>query len=260
MSGFVPYSELSGDPGKPALLLLNSMGTSQAMWAPQIEMLRGHFQVITMDHRGHGQSGAPGGAYSFDDLVGDAFGVLDRYGIARATVMGVSIGGMTALGMGLTASERVERIICVAARADAPPAFRDNWDRRAEVIGEHGVGALWDAVLPIWLTDGFRAAHPGVVAAMKAEFQKTSDQGYINCGEALKGLDYLKDLPKLTVPTLYIAGAEDGAVPVAAMHQMQAQTPGSQIEVIAGAGHIVNVNAPEAFERVIGGYLGLAQP
>ena len=158
MSDYIPHSEVSGRPDLPVILLLNSMGTSTAMWEPQLPMLERHFRVIRMDTRGHGQSGTPEGDYTFDQLVQDALGTLDRHNVTAASVMGCSLGSMTALGMGLTAPERIDRIVCSAARADAPPPFRQSWDDRAAVIAEKGVAGLWEGSLGAWLTPEFREA------------------------------------------------------------------------------------------------------
>ncbi len=257
MSTFTPKSVVSGTKEVPVILLLNSMGTTTEMWEPQLPMLENHFRVIRMDHRGHGQSDTPDGDYSFDDLVADAIAVLDEHKVETATVMGCSIGSMTALGLGLAAPDRIDRVVCAAARADAPEMFRQSWDDRAAIINEKGVGALWNGSLGVWFTPAFQEANPDVVAKMHAEFLKTTDQGYIRCGAALKGLDYLKDLPNMKVPTLFIAGAEDKGAPPAVMEQMAEVTPNSLFTVIPDAGHIVNVNAPEAFSLAIMEFLGI---
>ena len=257
MSAYTPHSIVSGTKDVPVILLLNSMGTTTAMWDPQLAMLEEHFRVIRMDTRGHGQSGTPDGNYTFDDLVADALATLDRHNAETASVMGCSLGSMTALGLGLTAPGRIHRIVCSAARADAPEPFRQSWDDRAAVIAEKGVAGLWEGSLGNWLTPAFREANPDVVAAMKTEFMKTTDDGYVRCGAALKGLDYLKDLPNLSVPTLFIAGAEDKGAPPAVMKHMADVTPGSLFSVIPDAGHIVNVNAPDAFSVAIMEFLGI---
>ena len=174
MSDYEPFTKISGDKDAPALLLLNSLGTTTQMWEPQRTALERHFRVVQIDTRGHGQSATPPAPYSFDDLVNDAFGVLDRNGIETASIMGCSLGSMTALGMGLRAPERVERIICTAARADSPPPFRQNWDDRVAVIEEKGVEGLWLGSLGIWLTPAFCEANPDTVTTMKEGFLKTT--------------------------------------------------------------------------------------
>ena len=236
MTRYTPHSVVSGSQEKPVIFLLNSLGTSIQMWEPQLPLLEAHFRVIRMDTRGHGASQTPAGPYHFNDLVSDALGVLDQYDVNTATVMGCSLGSMTALGMGLQSPERIDRIICTAARADAPPPFKQSWDDRTAIIAEKGVAGLWEGSLGNWLTPAFKDAQPEQVAAMKAEFLKTTSDGYRGCAAALKGLDYLKDLPNLTVPTLFIAGSEDKGAAPKVMENMAEATPGSKFVCIPNAG------------------------
>ena len=258
MTHYIPHSEVSGTKEVPVLLLLNSLGTTTRMWDPQIALLEEHFRVIRMDTRGHGQSGTPSGLYSFDDLVSDALGTLDRHGARTASVMGCSLGSMTALGMGLHAPERIDRIVCTAARADSPPPFRQSWDDRTAIIADKGVQGLWEGSLGNWLTPKFRDAAPDTVTMMRTEFLKTTDEGYLGCAAALKDLDYLKDLPTLKVPTLFVAGSEDKGAAPDVMRQMAETASDGQFTMIPDAGHIINVNAPGAFSLAIMDFLEMS--
>ena len=251
MTNYVPHSIVSGTKDVPVLLLLNSLGTTTNMWAPQLSFLEKHFRVIRMDTRGHGESASPEGPYSFDDLVSDALGTLDRYDVETASVMGCSLGSMTALGMGLKDPDRIDRIVCTAARADAPEPFRQSWDDRMAVIDEKGIAGLWEGSLGNWLTPAFKEANPEQVAAMKADFLKTTPGGYKGCAAALKTLGYLRHLPDLKVPVLFVAGSEDKGAAPTVMEAMAEAAADGQFVMIPDAGHIINVNAPEAFSLAI---------
>lgn len=253
--GFSLNAHVSGRKDGPVILLSNSLGTGLSMWAPQRAALEKTHRVICYDTRGHGGSDTPPGPYSFDDLVGDALAVLDHFGVDQAAMMGLSIGGMTGLGVALAAPERLTKLICACARADNPAPFVQNWDDRIAIIMQHGIEPLWEKTSQLWLTPDFHAAHPDQVADMHATFQLTTDAGYIACAQALKGLNYLGDLGQLSLPVLYISGAQDMGAPPAAMEQMHAATPGSAYMEIAGAGHIANINQPEAFTKAVQDFL-----
>lgn len=257
MSTYEPFTKLSGKTDGPALLLLNSLGTTMDMWAPQLALLEKFYQVVQIDTRGHGQSATPPAPYSFDDLVADAFGVLDRNGIDTVTVMGCSLGSMTALGMGIHAPDRINGIICTAARADAPPPFRQSWYDRVKIINEKGIEGLWEGSLGNWLTAAFKDANPDVVDSMKADFLKTTVEGYCGCAMALKDLDYLKDLGTLDVPILFLAGSEDKGAAPDTMRDMATAAKNGQFRLIPDAGHIINVNQPETFSNAIMDFLGM---
>jgi len=252
------YSTVGGPEGAPFLLLLNSLGATSDMWQPQLDVLQQHYRTITCDARGHGRSPSPAAPYSFDDLEADALRVLDAHGADRATVMGLSLGGMTALGLGLNEPDRIEKIVCCAARADAPPPFVQNWVDRLAILDDGGISKVWDGTVDKWLSDETRSNHPERETQLRDAFTATTDVGYRGCAEALKRLDYLKDLGKMTVPTLFVAGENDVAASPEAMRAMAAACSGSDYTEVAGARHVINVDRPEAFYLAVAGFLNLA--
>ena len=149
---------VEGPDDAPALVLLNSLGSTLAMWEPQIEALAARFRVVRCDTRGHGRSPVPPGPYSLADIGGDVVALLDTLGIARAHVAGVSLGGMTALWLAIHAPERVDRIVpcCTSAKLGPPQVWRD----RAALVRAEGTGAVADAVVARWVTPAWAAAHP----------------------------------------------------------------------------------------------------
>lgn len=243
--------ETGQGPGAPVVVLSNSLAAGLGSWAPQRALLESRYRVIGYDTRGHGQSGAPEGPYAFDDLVADVLAVMDHFGVERANYLGLSFGGMTGLGLALSHPERVEKLICAAARADNPAPFVKSWDDRLAAIEEGGLEKIWPGTLERWLTEDYRAAHPEVVAELERDFLATSPTGYAGCAAALKSLSYLKYLGEMTVPTLYISGSEDMGAPAAAMEEMANATPGAKYVCIEGAAHFINRNAESAFNQAI---------
>lgn len=241
------HSTISGPQNAPALLLLNSLGATQAMWDAQVPLLERYYRVIRCDTRGHGNSPTPPSPYSFDDIVADAFGVLDAHGVHKASVMGLSLGGMTALGMGLAAPDRIERLVCCAARADAPPPFVQSWHDRLAKMEEGGVEAIWQGTIPFWLSEETRRDHPEREAALHAGFLKTTEEGYRGCANALMGLDYLRHLGQMKVPVHFVAGEKDGGATPETMRAMSDACPGSDFSVVPGAKHVINVDRAEDF-------------
>lgn len=256
MSSAKIASFVSGAEGAPWIVLSNSLGATHRMWQPQLSMLERSYRVLRYDTRGHGDSETPPAPYDFDKLVADALAVMDDNGVERATFVGLSLGGMTALGMGLNHADRIEKVVCCAARADAPPPFVQSWDDRLAVVDKAGVAGLWSGTLERWLTAEFQAANPQAVELLREDFCRTTDEGYRGCAAALKGLDYLRSLGSMTVPTMFVAGAEDLAAPPAAMRQMADATPGSRFEEIPDAGHILNMDNAAAFNDVLADFLG----
>lgn len=242
---------MAGPAGAPALVLGHSILASTRMWRGQLEMLLGlGLRVVSIDTRGHGASDAPPPKCSLDDLVADSIRVLDELRIARAHFMGVSLGGMVALGLGILHPDRVASLIVCDARADAPPAFAAPWDERIATAQEHGTAALAESTAERWFGQDFLRREPAIAGEIKEMIGATSVGGFVACARALQGLDYLGRVARITAPTQWIVGANDGPLPDAMRH-LQSLVPGSALEVIAAAGHLPNVDQPAAFNEVV---------
>ena len=211
MSGAVEVFHVSdGPPDAPALVLLDSLGSSLAMWDPQVEAFARHFRVVRFDLRGHGRSPAPAGPYEIADLGADVLALLDRLGIERAHLCGLSLGGMTALWLAEQAPERVDRLVlcCTSARLEPSEA----WTARAALVRAGGTEAVADAVVGRWFTPAYAASHPDLVARMRAMIAAIDAEGYASCCEAIAAMDLRPALASVRAPTLLIAGADDPAI------------------------------------------------
>jgi 3-oxoadipate enol-lactonase len=241
----------------PWIVLSTSIGADHTMWDPQIPALTSNYRVLRYDTRGHGLSDAPDGAYSFDMLVADVIALMDHYGIDKATFMGLSLGGMTGLGLALKHPDRIEKLVCCDARADAPEAYVKSWDDRIATIERDGMRGIVGPTLERWLVPSFRKENPEVVARFEQMILSTPVSGYKGCAEALKKLDYLKDLGRLSVPTLFVVGADDAAASPDVMARMAEAVPGARLAVVPNAAHIANVDNAAGFDEAVADFLGL---
>lgn len=246
---------VDGDASNPWIVLSNSLGSSLAMWDKQIPFLTQRYRVLRYDTRGHGKSSTPAGDYSFSDLTGDVIALMDHFDIDRAWFMGLSMGGMTGMGLALHHPTRFNGIVCCDARGDAPEGFRQSWDDRAAVIRKDGMSALVDSTMARWLTEKTRTGRPEDAALLSNMVASTNPDGYIGCAMALKTLDYLKDMGKATVPMLYVGGEVDAGAMPEVMQAMADATPGASYRMVPDAAHIANVDNPDAFNAAIGEFL-----
>ena len=127
-------ARLDGPKDKPWMVLSNSLGADLSMWDPQMPALTARHRVLRYDGRGHGESALSTSPIRMDTLVADVIALLDRLGIERVEFLGLSLGGMTGLGLALNHPQRLTRLICCAARADAPPDYVHTWDERIAAI------------------------------------------------------------------------------------------------------------------------------
>ena len=221
-----------------ALVLSNSIGTTQAMWDAQAEALAGEFDIVRYDHRGHGSAPVPPGPYSLADLGGDVLELLDERGIERAHFCGLSLGGMVGMWLAEHAPERIDRLVlcCTAPRMDA-----DIWAERIATIRESGsVEPTADAAMERWFTPRFRAERPGVVARFRAMVASTPAEGYVACAQAIVGMTIEDGLGSISAPTLVVAGAHDPSTPPEQGEAIARAIPGARFEIVDAA-HMANI-------------------
>ncbi|MEL6522209.1 MAG: 3-oxoadipate enol-lactonase [Pseudomonadota bacterium] len=256
-SGLKLNTAVDGAAGNPWIILSNSLGANLSMWDPQMDLLTTKYRVLRYDTRGHGGSDAPAGPYSFTDLVGDVIALMDAHEIENAAFMGLSMGGMTGLGLALHHADRVSRVVCADGRADAPDPFRAMWDQRMAAVEENGLAGIVDGTLASWLTADWHAANPDDLAKIRSMVLGNDPAGYIACCLALKDLDYLRHLGGVKIPILYVGGSEDKGASPETMGAMAAATPGGTYLEVPNAAHVANINRPEAFNQAISDFLGL---
>jgi 3-oxoadipate enol-lactonase len=248
------HHTLAGPEGAEAVVLSNSLGTTLAMWDPQAGALARDRRVLRYDLRGHGRSPVPAAPYSMADLGNDLIGLLDRNGIERASLCGVSLGGMVSMWVAAHAPERVDRLVlCSTSAIMGPP---ESWTERAALVRREGTAAVADAVVARWFTPAFAAAEPDVVAAIRAQLAATPPEGYAGCCEAIREMDQRPDLPAIAAPTLVIAAEADPSTPPSHARTIAGLIPGARLEVLDRGAHLVNVEAPGVVTPLIADHLG----
>ncbi len=236
------------DSDAPWLTLSNSLGTDLTMWSEQVAALSEHFRVLRYDTRGHGQSEAPAGPYTIDQLAGDVIGLFDALGIERSHFCGISMGGLTGLALGARYPERINRL--VLSNTAALIGSRDGWTTRIAAVREKGMPGLADSVLERWFTDGFRAAHPEKLDPLRAVFSATSADGYASNCEALASADLRADTVNVVAPTLVIAGTHDLSTSAEQGRWLKQAIAGAQY-VELDAGHIANIEQASRYTRTL---------
>lgn len=255
VNGVSLAARIDGDEGKPWLVLSNSLACTLESWRRQLPVLLKTHRVLRYDTRAHGRSSAPPAPYNMAAFVTDLVGLMDHFGIERADLVGLSLGGMTGIGLAIHHPERLNRLVACAARSDAVPPFIESWNTRiAAVKAAGGMRGVADFTLERWFTDDFRAAHPEVVEEARGMILSCDKDGYIACAEALKGLDYKGSLGAIRARVLYVAGSADGGAPPAALKEMAALTPGADYVEIAAA-HIIPMENPDAYNAAVSGWL-----
>jgi len=251
VSSVALHSVVDGPDDAPVLVLGSSIGTSTALWEPQVPALARRFRVVRYDHRGHGRSPVPPGPYELADLGRDVVALLDRLGVERAHVGGLSLGGMVAMWVAAHAPERVDRLalLCTSAKLGPP----ELWAGRAAAVRAGGMAAIADSVVARWFPDGF--ADDGTSARMREVLLATPPEGYAACCGAIEVMDLEPVLPTIAAPTLVIAGGEDPATPPEHAARIAAAVPGARLATVDGAAHLANLSHPDDVTRLLVDFL-----
>lgn len=250
------FYDLRGPEGAPVVAFSNSLGTTLAMWDAQAAALAGRYRCLRYDTRGHGRSQVVDGAASIADLANDLAGLLDALGIARAHVVGLSLGGMTAQALAAKRPDRVQSLTLMATAAHLPPA--EAWRQRAATVRSQGMGAIVDAVMTRWFTPAFAARDVAAVAVVRESFLMIDPRGYAACCEAIQSMDLRPAIGAIKAPTLIMAGVDDPATPVALMEEVRSRIPDAELLVLPRAAHLLAVERPDLVNAHLAAFLGRA--
>lgn len=225
------------------------------MWDAVADALAEEFRLIFYDTRGHGQSVAASPQATLADLCDDLLAVMDAAAYPSAQLIGLSLGGMTGLYAALHFPARIDRLMACHCRARIDDAGMKAWDERIAALHAGGVGSLVKPTLDRWFTPAFQQANPATMDTVAAMVSRSTDQGYEACVRAIQTLALHEALQHLTVPVLYLAGAQDLAAPPEEMRAMAERTRKARFEILDPCGHIAAIERAQDFIRIAKGFL-----
>ena len=244
---------IQGKTDAPWVIFSNSLATNQSLWRHQVEMASDNFQVLTYDQRGHGQSDAPQGPYSIDLLAEDLLNLMNALKIEKAALVGISMGGMTAITVAKKSPERVTKLVACDCGPAASQASAEQWQERISIVEQKGIEAIVDETVGRWFAPKSLANnHPAVVEVAEM-VRSTSPAGYIGSAQALSNFDLRPGLSDLAMPTLFISGKEDAIV--GGVEKLHQSVQGSQFVTISDAGHLCNIENPDEFNTSLRAFL-----
>ena len=243
-----------GPADAPAVIFSNSLGADLSMWQAQANYFKQDFRVVRYDQRGHGGTEVTDGPYSFDLLCGDVVALMDALAIERAHFTGLSMGGMTALGLALDHPDRLLSIASCNCIAAYGPDGVKVWEERIAAVSATGLEPILEGTIGRWFTQPAIDSRPAEMAAVRAMIAATPVAGYLGCCGAIKDLNYLDRLSTITLPTLFIAGSHDQGAPAAAMQDMHGRVSNSRY-VELDAAHVSNLERPVEFNQALSEFL-----
>jgi len=251
------YYEVRGE-GTP-LILISGLGYSLWQWHKMVPLLVEHFQVITFDNRGVGQSDKPGGPYSAQLLAADTIGLLDALGIEKAIIAGHSMGGFIAQAIALDYPQRIEKLILCSTNFGgpnhipvAPEAMKVLTDVTSDALTRFKNG-LAVSTAPGWAEKNPEMIEEWVKWRVSNPIEPVHYQAQLAIGLALipEAAAFENKLSNVSVPTLILFGEHDKVVPPANAELLTKQIAGSQIRIFPDAGHFFPIEIPEEAAQAV---------
>jgi pimeloyl-ACP methyl ester carboxylesterase len=247
------YYESVGE-GEP-LILIRGLGSNADHWYAQVPDLSRHYRVITFDNRAIGRSGDPGGAFTIRDMAADVIGLMDALKIARAHILGLSMGGMIAQELAIAHPQRVKGLVLVVTHCGGERQVKAA-DEVMETLQRMAVDQSMEA--RIQAATVFFAARTLSENMPVVEEYATVSMQHPAGGEilqrqmdAIQAHDTYDRLHLITAPTLVLTGAEDILIPPENSKNLADRIPNAECIVIQGGGHQILIEQPEACNRAI---------
>jgi 3-oxoadipate enol-lactonase len=241
------------------VLFLHAFPLNRSMWTKQISALLNErlYRLVALDWRGFGESMLVDDISTMDVCADDVAALMDMLGMEQAVLCGLSMGGYAACAFLRKYPQRVQGLILADTRpgADADEA-KANREKVALLALSQGTGAIADLQIPRLVSDYTRQHHPEVEQFVRQMINAATPQGIAAAsrGMALRS-DATDLLTSISCPTLVVVGEEDGLTPPAVAREYAASIPGSQLVTIPDAGHLSNLEQPEAFLAAVRNFL-----
>ena len=248
----IGYSENGGGSALP-IVFLHGVGSDKSVWRPQLDHFGRRRRAVAFDYPGYGDSDPAPSGTTRDDYASAVISAMHGLGIDRAHICGLSLGGVIAIAMHHADSKRCTSLVLADTFA-VHPQGRAIYDR--SIAASDDLRAMAEARVDILLA---QPADPAVRSEVVETMARIDPAAYRIGAEAVWLADQADRARGIDVPTLVICGAEDSVTPPDLSGELNAMIPGSMLEIIAGAGHISNLERPEAFNSLVEEFLGRAE-
>ncbi|MGH9200274.1 MAG: alpha/beta fold hydrolase [Vicinamibacterales bacterium] len=248
------HCETSGRPGEPWLVFSNSLMTNLTMWDAQERAFRESYRILRYDQRGHGETQAPDASCTIDELADDLEALCEAFQIARAVMIGVSMGGVTALRMAQRHPSRVAGLVACDCQWFSPATSTAVWDDRIRTANDGGMSGLVEPTISRWFRPAFVERRGPGLDDVRRMIETTPVAGFVSCARALQSFDVRVDFARIAAPTCFVVGDGDGVLPTV-MRDMHRGLPGSSFVQIAEAGHLPNIEQPATVNHAIQAFL-----
>jgi pimeloyl-ACP methyl ester carboxylesterase len=261
------YTEETGS-GHPILFIHEFAGDHRS-WEPQVRYFSRRYRCITYNARGYPPSDVPDdpALYGQDIAVADAMAVLDHYGIDKAHIVGLSMGGFATLHIGMKHAARATALVVAGCGYGAPKGKRESFRQEVGVLADHFERDGTEKAAEVYAGGPYRVQHqnkdPRGWAEFRAQFIEHSPRGSANTLRGVQGgrpslYDLEAELAAIAVPTLLINGDEDEPC-LDAKLWLKRTMPAAGLVLLPRTGHACNLEEPDAFNRAAQEFFSTAE-
>lgn len=235
---------LNDNPGSPAIVFGNALGTRVSLWAAVAARFADDYQIYLSDLPGHTLPRTDDGAdFTVSDLAAGLVTSLAELGVEKFTYCGVSISGGIGLMLALEHSDSLTGLVACATATKF--GTDESWAERIKDVTEDGTRGQLDDTADRWFAAGFLTEDIASGPAILTDLAMIDDAAYIACARALTQYDVTGRLEAVTTPTLFIAGSQDPGCTPEAMTELSAQVADSAMVVIPDAAHLPMAEHPD---------------
>jgi pimeloyl-ACP methyl ester carboxylesterase len=244
--------------GQP-ILFLHAFPLNRSMWSGELLTLLAEerYRLVALDWPGFGESDITGDTLTMEQFADDVAGLMDLLGMQDAILCGLSMGGYAAFAFLRKYPQRLKGLILADTRPGADTAEgRANRENVARLALSEGTGAIADLQLPKLISENTRQYHPEVEARIRQMINAATPQGIAAASRGMaQRVDSTDLLPTIACPTLVLVGEHDVLTPPDVARDYASNIPNAQFVVIPDAGHLSNLEQPEAFVQALSGFL-----
>ncbi len=242
--------ELTGPQGAPVVVLIHGLGmTSACTWGPIARLLAGQFRVLTYDLNGHGGTALPDGIPSLTTLSEQLIALMDELDIAKAALVGFSLGGMINRRVAMDHPDRVSALVILNSPHERGEEQQRLVEESARDTSAGGPEATIDATLVRWFTEEYRLDNKALVGEIRAFVLANDHHSYaLNRQVLASGLiELIRPDRPITHPTLVVTCENDSGSTPAMSHAIGSEIDGSEVQIVPGLQHLGLIERPGLF-------------
>lgn len=234
----------------PAVLLLHPLALSAEVWRPLVETTPG-LRFLALDARGHGETPWNGEQFTVEDMAADALAVLDALGLERAGLVGLSMGGSTAVVLAGAHPDRISSLVLVDTTACYGEGRVDTWEERAVRAATVAREDQLTFQVDRWFSERTRERETDTVRRVSDIFVRTDSAAHAAACRALGAVDATDLLGSITAPTTVIVGSEDYATPPSMANELHTGISDARLHVLDGTRHLSVLDDPRSWQLTV---------